>query len=374
MARTRWTPGWSSLVCLVLGFSGAACSRGSSGPEREAPSASAAASAAAAPSASHPRRRERSRSVTAPPAASPKVAPQLVACVGRSFYRITRKSLQAFEASERIPPPQIRGSATARQLADVEISEPLNLITLGPTERRVLVLGKREVIQYEAGQKTARVVAPNNTPGPLVAWPDPGNADAFGVHVHGERIVHHKKLGPGASSTREQALDGFDQRLFAVLADGVPFYSTPEGLLGPPVSRPIPFPVPQKPATVLFADSSRGRYWAADALGNLGLWDMTQDKPVFSARVPGVVIDAAHDADRVGVLSMELDGQHYRPTVTIFSNGEQQGQLTVGPSLAYLGQPELDLCLIAGRPWVVVGGKDWMHLLDWKARRLLAEW
>jgi len=46
----------------------------------------------------------------------------------------------------------------------------------------------------------------------------------------------------------------------------------------------------------------------------------------------------------------------------------------VGPSLAYLGQPELDLCLIAGRPWVVVGGKDWMHLLDWKARRLLAEW
>jgi len=312
--------------------------------------------------------------VTAPPAATPKVTPQLVACVGRSFYRISRKSLQVFEASERIPPPQIRGSATAAQLADVEISEPLNLITLGPTQKSVLVIAKHNVLQYEPGQKQARAPAPFSAPGPLVAWPDPRSADSFWVRGLGEQSVHQYKLAH-AISTREQALPGFDARLFAVLADGVPFYSTPKGLVRPSAaSEPAPFPEPRKPATVLFADSSLGRYWAADALGNLGLWEMRHDKPVFTARVPGVVIDGAREGDQVAVLSMELIDQGYRATVTVFAKGEQQGQLTVGPSLAYLGQPELDLCLIAGRPWVVVGGKDWMHLLDWKARRLLAEW
>jgi hypothetical protein len=71
---------------------------------------------------------------------------------------------------------------------------------------------------------------------------------------------------------------------------------------------------------------------------------------------------------------MVLRGPSYQPSVTVFSKGEQQGQLSVGPTMAHLGQPNLDLCLIAGRPWMVVGGKDWMQLLDWTSRRLLAEW
>jgi hypothetical protein len=42
--------------------------------------------------------------------------------------------------------------------------------------------------------------------------------------------------------------------------------------------------------------------------------------------------------------------------------------------MAHLGQPALDLCLIEGRPWVVVGGRQWLQLLDWAGPRLLAEW
>jgi hypothetical protein len=92
-----------------------------------------------------------------------------------------------------------------------------------------------------------------------------------------------------------------------------------------------------------------------------------------ASSVAGVLIDRASDGDKVAVLSVALDGQSYRPTVTIFSGKKELGRLSIGPSVART-QPELDLCLIPGRPWVVVGGTRWLQLLDWESRRLLAEW
>jgi hypothetical protein len=86
------------------------------------------------------------------------------------------------------------------------------------------------------------------------------------------------------------------------------------------------------------------------------------------------VIDAAQEGERVAVLSMELVENTYQPTATIFSNGKQLLWLAIGRSIGSREQPKLDLCLVPGRPWIVVGGMLWVQLIDWESRRLLAEW
>jgi hypothetical protein len=125
---------------------------------------------------------------------------------------------------------------------------------------------------------------------------------------------------------------------------------------------------------VIWADQRSDRYWAADASGNVGLFARSQSKPLLSAQVPGVVVDASVEGKRTAVLSLALEAQSYLPTVTVFEDGKQQKRLQIGPRPASLGRPELDLCLLPDRPWVVVGGRDWLQLLDWSSPRLLAEW
>lgn len=86
------------------------------------------------------------------------------------------------------------------------------------------------------------------------------------------------------------------------------------------------------------------------------------------------MIDTATEGDRVAVLSLELVGRDYRPTVSIFSKAGQTHRLNVAATDASEGPPELDLCLVPARPWVVVGTRRWLQLLDWDPPRLLAEW
>ena len=310
--------------------------------------------------------------------------PQLVVCGERDFHRITQRSLEAFEIAEKLPPPQIRGSRVARQTQELAIAEPSNLVSLA--KKSMLVVAAAGV--YQLGEKQAVHYAPIPARAPFVVLPEPRRPGAFRVHSGGDaKLAVYAPDGlprgaAGAASAlakltaREEPLPDFDARLFTVLADGTPLYSTPKGLVrhGDP-SPANPFPRLSAPATVLFADVSPRRYWAADASGGLGLWEPKEGaSAIFTSRVPGVVIDTAGEGERVAVLSMDLVGDDYRPTVTIFSSGKQQAQLNLGPSLASQGQPKLDLCLIAGRPWVVVGGMQWLQLLDWDSRRLLSEW
>jgi hypothetical protein len=304
-----------------------------------------------------------------------------VACDGRDFYRITDKALQVFGVSKHIPPPQIRGSAVAGQTARMDVAEPLNVVAL--QSGSALVIAKGRVLRYDPEQKKIGPSTSIATPAPLLAWLDAPGGNSFVVRVLGESSLHGYRLpalGRSDSSPRtapaERALPEFDSRLFTVLADGAPLYSTPRGLVrAGSETPPTPLPKLAGPATVLFADASRERFWTADASGRLSLWEQGKDEaPVFSAHVPGVVIDTAIQGDRVAVLSMELRSEMYRPSVTIFSKGEQVGQLAVAPSPVAFGRPQLDVCLITGRPWVVVGGRHWLQLLEWTSPRLLAEW
>ena len=86
------------------------------------------------------------------------------------------------------------------------------------------------------------------------------------------------------------------------------------------------------------------------------------------------MIDVASEGDRIAVLSMAKSARKYRPTITIFSGGIQRAQLRMGETLTAHPEPQLDVCLITGRPWVVVGGRTWLQVLDWSTPRLLAEW
>jgi hypothetical protein len=261
---------------------------------------------------------------------------------------------------------------------------PLNLFSL--QKGRVLVIAKNHLVRHELGQ-TSRRYAPIREPGPLLGWSDPTSPDSFWVRSLDSESLSHYALsslafsGETSASSRAapdqvKSLPGFDSRLFTPLIDGKPLYSTKTGLLRlGSAAGPAPFPDLITTPTLLFADASPARYWAADASGNLRRSDFEKrDSPVVTARVPGVVIDVATEGERVAVLSLELQGQSYRPSVTIFERGEQRGRLSIGPSVATGAQPQLDLCLIGGRPWIVVGSRHWLQLLDWSAPRLLAEW
>jgi hypothetical protein len=363
---TRWIPHLVYAALLSCG-----CSRGCSEPERPPASGSPSASASGKPAASAPAGAEAFVPVT-----MPKTPPELVACSGRVFFRITDGSLEAFEASRTIPPPHIRGSAAAVQTARVELAEPLNVVALG--DGRALVIAKHQVLSYRAGDKEGQASPSIPTPAALVTWPDAEQADSFWVRRLGEKRLHQYMLaaGDGPITHREQELTGFDARLFTALADGAPLYSTPKGLirLGDE-ARPAELPELSAAATLIFADPSKDRYWAADAEGNLGLWDRTKGiDPVLTTRVVGAVIDVAREGDRIAVLSMAKSVRKYRPTVTVFSGGQEQAQLRIGESLTSRPEPRLDVCLIADRPWVVVGGRSWLQVLDWSGPRLLAEW
>ena len=369
-AFSRW-----SLVCLVLAWGSAACSRHEPGPERRPASASASASVAAAVS---PKRKRDKPGPPAPPpkpAVTPSVPPQLVACgSGRDFYRITDKGLEVFEVSKTIPPPQVRCSSAAVQTRAIAMDAPLNVIPVA--KQGVLVIGKQNLFRYEPGNERARASAPIPTPGPLVAWSDPARRGSFWVRVFGEKSLREYTIGQAAPVDRAHVLADFDARLFTVLSDGAPFYSTPKGLVRAGDEAEVAaVPKPSEPATLVFPDVVADRYWAADALGNLGVWDRKQGgAPMFSARVPGTVIDVALEGARVAVLSIDVVGQSYRPTVTVFSEGRERSRRRVSGTPAAAGPPELDLCLIPGRPWVDVGGKRWMQLVDWETPRLLSEW
>jgi len=369
----------SRFVCIALALCATACPRGAS--ERESPPPSGKPSAAPSVRSSAPSGVVERR---APPV-TPALPPELVACGDGNFYRITQKELEIFEVAQVLPPPQIRGSRIARKTTEVTVDEPLAVVSTA--KKGALVIAKRGVFRFELGQTRAQSFAPIPVQSPLVAWPDPRRADSFHVRTLADRRLLKYTL-PSVASVDSDAsppakvaeqvsnLTGFDGRLFTVLADGEPLYSTPKGLVrGGDESRPLPLLESSGPATLLFADASPDRHWTAGASGHLALWDRKQgDSPIATPTVPGVVIDAAQEGERVAVLSMELVENTYQPTVTIFSHGKEQGRLHIGRSIGAREQPKLDLCLVPGRPWVVVGGMLWVQLLDWESRRLLAEW
>jgi hypothetical protein len=365
------------LVCLALSLSASACSRCSSDGEK----GQASGKPSAAPSARAPEPKLEVPPPAAPPV-TPTIPPELVACGERDFYRITPNALQIFEIAEKLPPPQIRGSRVARQVHQVAIDEPTNLFS--PAKKSVVVIAKGGVFRYALGEIEARQYAPISEKAPLLGWPR--GADSFRVRSAGDRSSWEYTLGRAPSGDagvakapanilrRAAELPEFDGRLFTVLADGTPLYSTSKGLVRGDESHPVPFSEPSGPATLLFADSSADRYWAADASGKLALWDRNQaGSPISSASVPGVVIDTALEGDRVAVLSVALIDGRYQPRVTIYSNGREQRHVDIGPHFGRT-QPTVDLCLVVGRPWIVVGGTRWMQLLDLETRRLLAEW
>jgi hypothetical protein len=244
-----------------------------------------------------------------------------------------------------------------------------------------LVVARDGVMRLQNGKRAERD-APIETKRSLMAWADPRQRDSFWVRAVGEASLRQYALASLKSPSDDgprppdavQALPGFDSRVFAVLVDGTPAYSTSDGLaLGTGKETPPAIELPEA-ATLLFADSDADRRWTADAEGHLALWKGAGDEPISTAQVPGIVIDAAHEGSRVAVLSMQLRGKDYQPSVTVFSDGRKETVLPIGPSAAANGQPALDLCVIPGRPWVVVGGRHWLQLLDWSGPRLLAEW
>jgi len=228
-----------------------------------------------------------------------------------------------FQIAEHLPPPQIRGSKVAQQTDRVELADPLNVVSL--SKKSVLVIAEAAVLRYQLGEKAPQRYAAVPVRGPLFVSLDPRAVDGFWLRTLGEDEPQHYALS-----------------------------SLALGDAGVPRVR---------------AELPRSVAGALDAGAP------SEAAPLaFAASLPGVLIDTATDGDRVGVLSMELVGDTYQPALAVFSQGKEEARLKLGPSVGLQLQPKLDLCLIPGRPWVVVGNTQWLQLLDWSSRRLLAEW
>jgi len=255
----------------------------------------------------------------------------------------------------------------------------------------VLVIAQDALLRYKFDDPQVRRYPPISTPEGLFAWSDRRRPDSFATHTANKSTLEEytlpllrEKGAPDSSAvleklaSQETNLPGFDLRIFSVLADGKAIYSTASGLVrsehGAEQPTP-PFHVLSGLTTLVFADPSPSDYWTSDLEGNLKRWTLNDPaSQPLKAHVPGVVIDTAVDGERLAVLSMTKDAQSYRPMVTVFVDGHQTGSLVLAPSAGNLGQPKLDLCLISGRPWIVVGGGQWLQLLDLDPPRLLAEW
>jgi hypothetical protein len=122
--------------------------------------------------------------------------PQLVACEGLHFYRITEDSLHVFEASTRVPPPQLRGSATASHSARIEVGNPRNVIALG--KNRVLVAGEKNTFRYQTGAKEAEPGTPLASGAPSFLWRDRKSDASFWVRALGEKKLHRYTWPSGA--------------------------------------------------------------------------------------------------------------------------------------------------------------------------------
>jgi len=355
---------------LLLGLSLAvsACSRRPVEPQRKEPSASPSASPAPparAPLLPAP--------VPPEPPKTPAVPPQIVACGERDFYRITADAFEAFEVAVKLPPPEIRGSRVARKVTRLAVAEPSNVLALGA--KRALVVAKDGVHRYEHGKPEARRYPPVAERGPFAAWLDPRRADGLRVHAAGESNLHEYTLANATAKARVQPLPEFDTRLITVLASGTALYSTSKGFSqeGRAASS-VPSGELGEPAIALWAGPTQDRYWAASASGKLALFDLKAASPLVSTTVPGAVLDVAVSGERSAALSLALSGPDYRTTVTLFTKAAPVAEFPLGPTFAIPKQPEIDLCLLSGGPWLVVGGKQWLQLLDWQTRRLLAEW
>ncbi len=316
------------------------------------------------------------------PATTPDPFPQLLACGERTFARLGANSLQVFE----LLPDAKR---EARPAAHIDLPKPLNLISLAGESRLVITASK--VFRHYRTEKSAPSFARIPVLGPLVAWPDARDIDGFWVRYLRDPSLHHYTLAraPEAAPSESQPavaggdsavtigevqlLPGFDRRLFTLMADGTPFYSTSNGLERGG-STPRRSPLPSMPNVVaLWAGSNSRQYWAASALGFVGLWEQSRGEPqLVASRVEGAVLQAAVRGKTTVIVSVELASEQYRVHVSTFDGRARGKEWALTPT--HDVQPVVDVCLLGAQPRVLVGGREWLQLFDVQSGALLGEW
>ncbi len=316
------------------------------------------------------------------PPSSPDLEPQLVACSERRFARIDSSSLQVFK---------LKGAgARAKQVAHIDVDAPRNLIALAGESR--LVITKENLFRHYRDDREAKRYVRIPLLGPLVAWPEAREINSFWVRYLRDPDLHYYTLAPTAESEETSSADAqrpfpvtigqvrplhdFDQRLFTLMADGTPFYSTSGGLVGG--KRPLrysPLPPLQQELALMWADSTYHRYWVSDRAGNLGVWERSRGEPrLVTARLPGPVVATDVLGATAAILSVRQLGGRYQTEVTLFEEHNFSKRWLVSDTPLTDGQPVLDLCLLNGSKRLVVGGRDWLGLYDRRSGKLLQEW
>jgi hypothetical protein len=320
------------------------------------------------------------------PPAPPDIEPQLLACGKRGFVRLTHDGFEAYATS----PP--------KRVARAPLDQPRNVIQLAGDSS--LVIARSGVFRYYHGEKAARRFTRIPILGPLQAWSDPQNIDGFWVRYLRDPALHHFTLeddapptakGPLVESSERAVmpkavtigevveLAEFDFRLFTVLRDGSPFYSTVSGLLKATIGAPRLSPWPQltRRLAALWPGSTQDRYWAADESGAAWQFELGRGEPrVMAVQFAGLPIAIAHQGDLVAVASAALTRGERTRELEVFRGQKRLAQLRLPAGLTE-SRPaagELDLCLLDGKPWVVVGSRTQLLVYDYARRAVVESW
>ncbi len=314
-----------------------------------------------------------------PPVANPpELRSQLLACGRRSVARLTEQGYEVYAV------PQFA------RVASLPLSEPSNLVAVA--EDNVVAFGVNQVQRHYFGYDGVRAFTRIPRLGPYEVWPDPQDVDAFWVRYLRDPDLHYFELrdsvrvadGSGGAPVavlpvtlvgESRALPEFDRRHFTLMADGSALYTAGDHLMQLASGRreALQLPAPSGPIVALWPDHEQLRYWVVDQKGLASKIEVSRGRPVVATlELAGVPLQHAASGRAMAVLSAAERGQGLELTLEVFERDRlvTRWPLTDVPTFTTDGfAAQVDLCFVHGRPLVLVGGRQWLMVFDYRSRR-----
>jgi hypothetical protein len=246
-----------------------------------------------------------------------------------------------------------------------------------------LLIGSKSTQRYYNGQETAERFARIPLLGAGYVEGDNDDIDRFWVRFLRDDAFHQFHLDADAfhaESVRVVELKGSDQRIAARLRSGAFVFTRAKELVWQFGSEQRTYPLSDVvPEPIEFASAERtDQVWAFDAKHGAVLLEMTRGRPLRQQLAfRGQPFSIAVDGGRVAVVSVVQTQAGHSFVLQVFERGvlvfEHGLPENVGASGSWQqrAMANRDVCLIPGRPWVVVGGRDGVEVFEHRAGTLL---
>jgi hypothetical protein len=300
---------------------------------------------------------------------APSPALQEIACDPRGIVRLAATGFVSYRLqplrARRHPEPERFLSVTAL------------------TGFSALLIGSKSTQRYYHGQEEAERFARIPLLGAGYVEGENDDIDRFWVRFLRDDAFHQFHLDADAfhaENVRVVVLKGSDQRIAARLRSGAFVFTRAQDLVWQFGSEQRTYPLSDVvPEPIEFASAERtDQVWAFDAKRGAVLLEMTRGRPLrqqlaFRGQPFSIDVEGA----RVAVVSVVQTQAGHGFVLQVFERGAlvfEHGLPENGGASGSWQQRAManrDVCLIPGRPWVVVGGRDGVEVFEHGAGTLL---